>query len=144
MDSFIITSTPLWSNLSTKNLLDNNLNTPFFTNYEKNAWLIIDMQVEQKISYVTMYMQFDAQYTYTHVVQIGNTYPYRSAAQPLFASNPPCADVFRNGKISIYNCMTLYGRYLSVQTMDSSNTSYLTIMDMTIGFTEDRKRNAVI
>jgi len=144
MDSFVITSTPLWSNLSAKNLLDFNLNTPFYTIEEKFAWLIVDMQVMQKISFVILYMKNNAQATNTPWVRIGSRYLYQAPGGTAFmANNSLCAEnVTRVGTIITYNCMKiLYGRYLSVQSNDNSSSSNLTIMDMTIGFTQDRKRH---
>ena len=126
--------------------MDNNIKTPFFTIAESYAWLIVDMQVEQSISYVILYMRFDAKYTYTHKVRIGNNYSYKAPGGGEFVDdNFACAEnVTRVGTVGIYNCMRIvYGRYLSVQTMDKSTTSYLPIMDMTIGFTEDRKSLAL-
>jgi hypothetical protein len=87
-------------------------------------------------------MKYDAQLMNTHKVRIGNHYSYLAPGIEFTDLNSACAEnVTRVGKMITYNCMAiLYGRYLTVQTMDSSNFSNLTIMDMTIGFTEDRKR----
>jgi len=128
MDSFVITSTPLWSNLSAKNLLDFNLNTPFYTIEEKFAWLIVDMQVMQKISFVILYMKNNAQATNTPWVRIGSRYLYQAPGGTAFmANNSLCAEnVTRVGTIITYNCMKIlvfscFEKFL-INLKDSMNT----------------------
>ncbi len=76
-------------------------------------------------------------------VRIGSKYLYQAPGGVAFmANNSLCGEnVTRVGTTTItYNCMKiLYGRYLSVQSTDGSSSSNLTIMDMTIGFTQGRK-----